>query len=598
MLQKNTNIGKYKITFPIADGSYAETYRVKDENGKTYFLKLINYAKLHRTQFDENGNVLELTIVSQLHHPNITSYKDSGELILDGKKFVYLVFEFVSGETVSQRASREDSCSVYDAKQIVLGVLNSLKYLHTLPKSIIHNEITIQNVMLDLSQKTISTKLIDFGYARYLDQGIGSFQREGLNPFYLAPEAMNGVFTIQSDIYSVGVMLYHLIFGLPPHFIQISEYLSNRENAIDTINKERKKPLKFLDIDKFEFDENLANIICKAIAYNIDDRFNSADEFISALEGKTEVKPITQNKPNTIAKDNNEDQSSKENRKTGNGFKDIAGMTELKNQIQSDVIKLLENPEKYKKFGLNLPNGMLLYGPPGCGKTFFAEKLAEEVGFNFYQIKPSDIQSKWVNASQGNVKQLFDEARKQAPSIIFIDEIDAIVPNRENGNVSHMNTSVVNEFLAQMNNAGESGLFIIGATNLPTSIDPAILRSGRLEQKYYLSPPDFEARKAMFEIYLKNRPTDFGIDYDLLAKETESFVSADIKFLVDDSARLTIREDQEHITMDILLRVIKGKTPSISASELKKHERIRDEFEGKTPSQPEKKEPERRKIGF
>src|SRR5699024_5047807 len=115
------------------------------------------------------------------------------------------------------------------------------------------------------------------------------------------------------------------------------------------------------------------------------------------------------------------------------------------------------------------------------------------IGFHFYQINPSDIQSKWVNASQENIKNLFDNARENAPSVIFIDELDALVPSRDTANVSHMNTSAVNEFLAQMNNSGDDGIFVIGATNRPTAIDPAILRAGRLDKKIYVPVPDFDA---------------------------------------------------------------------------------------------------------
>lgn len=590
MLTKNEYIGKYKIAFPILKGVYAETYRVKDEAGKTYFLKLINYAHLHRTQLGEDGELVEFKIAKQLNHPNITTYHDSGDMFINGCRQIYIVYSFIGGETASQKISREQGCSVYDAKQIVIGLLNGLKHMHSQTDPIIHNDISIKNVMLDLSSTNNTSKIIDFGYARYLSSKGALLLRDDVNPFYLAPESLNGVFSVQTDVFSAGVLLYHLIFGLPPYFIELSKYSTLTEDVISIIEKERRKSLKFLDVDKFEFDEELANIILKAVAINPNDRFKSADEFLQCLLGIAKVVPIS-----IDCKSNKKDTPEEQRRqiKKGNGFADIAGMSDLKMQIKSDVIDLIENPEEYKRHGLNLPNGILLYGPPGCGKTFFAEKFAEEVGFNFYQIKPSDIQSKWVNASQENVKQLFEEAAKQAPSIIFIDEIDALVPNRENSGINHMNTSVVNEFLAQMNNAGERGLFIIGATNLPTSIDPAILRSGRLEQKYYISPPDFEARKVMFEIYLKNRPLDFGIEYDELAKITNGFVSADIKYIVDKTSRLVIREKLEIISMNTLKQVIADSKPTISKDILQKHNAIRDKFEGHcVPKE------ERRKIGF
>ncbi len=222
-----------------------------------------------------------------------------------------------------------------------------------------------------------------------------------------------------------------------------------------------------------------------------------------------------------------------------------------------DIIDALNKKQEYEEYGLSIPNGMLLYGPPGCGKTFFAEKMAEEIGFSFYQIKPSDIQSKWVNASQENIKNLFDDARENAPSIIFIDELDALVPDRDTSNISHMNTTAVNEFLAQMNNCGEDGLFVVGATNRPNAIDPAVLRSGRLDKHVYLPPPDFEAREKMFRIYLEKRPTDLGINYSKIAEKTENYVSSDIKLIADQASREALK-NKSKITEEIILNVIKN----------------------------------------
>ena len=206
-LAKKQQIGNYTITFPVKEGDYAETYRVKDSAGKNRFLKLINCAKLHRTQFDADGNVLEVEIAKRLDHPNIVKYRDSGETILNGRKFSYIVFDYISGETTSQLLAREGECSVYDAKTIIISVLNGLKFLHSLHDPIIHNEITLHNVMVDVSSGATIPKIIDFGYARYLSQGSTAFNKNGLSPFYLAPEALNGVFSVKSDIFSAGAVL-------------------------------------------------------------------------------------------------------------------------------------------------------------------------------------------------------------------------------------------------------------------------------------------------------------------------------------------------------------------------------------------------------
>ena len=570
---------KYSVSFFLKKGSYAETYRVQNELKETKILKLFDFAKLHRTQFTDSGEILEIEILKQIKHSNLIKYTDSGNILIDNQKFAYVILDFVSGETIADKMKRETSLNLYETKNIILSVLNGLNYLHN--KQIIHNDITNQNVMIDLSGKIAVPKIIDFGYARLLNQSNKDFLKEGLNLFYTANETFNKVFSFQSDIYSVGALYYHLLTGLPPHFIEISKYKSDKIELEEVILDERKKPLKFSD----KIDQQTQNIIQKALQPKAENRFKSVKEFIQALNGELEVElSLPEEKVKKV--------QPKENKK-GVGFSAIAGMQELKNTIKLDVIDALNQKERYAEYGLTIPNGILLYGPPGCGKTFFAEKMAEEIGFNFYQIKPSDIQSKWVNASQENIKNLFDEARKNAPSIIFIDELDALVPNRDNSSVNHMNTSAVNEFLAQMNNCGDDGVFIVGATNRPNSIDPAILRAGRMDKHIYLPPPDFDARKLMFELYLKKRPTEIGLNYEELAKATENYVSSDIKFLCDEASRKALK-DNLRITKAIVLETIRNNKPSISLDELNSYLVIKSKMEGKHIEH----KVDRQKIGF
>ena len=575
---------KYTVTFFLKKGSYAESYRVKDKKGETKLLKLFSYSKLHKTQFDQNDEVLEVEILKKIKHPNIVKFKDSGEILIDNQKFEYVVLDFISGETLADKMKREHNFNKYEAKDIILGVLNGLNYLHSKENPIIHNDITNLNVMLDLSGQVPVPKIIDFGYARYLSQSNKEFMKEGLNPFYCANETFNKVFSVQSDIFSVGALYYHILIGLPPWFVEISKFKSDSEKLEDAILKEREKPLKVVSSDS-KIEAHTFNIIAKALQPDAENRFKNLKEFIEAVNGEIIVE-------NPEFEKSAQSNLTSKSVKQGQGFKSIAGMQELKELIQRDVIDALNEKEKYAEFGLSIPNGMLLYGPPRCGKTFFAEKLAEEVGYNFYHIKPSDIQSKWVNASQENIKNLFDEARKNAPSIVFIDELDALVPNRENPGVNHMNTSAVNEFLAQMNNCGEDGVFVIGATNLPSTIDPAILGAGRLDKKIYVPVPDFEARVALFKMYLEKRPIEIGIDYEKLAELTEDYASKDIQLICDEAARQVVKV-APRIKMDNILLAIKEAIPTNSKETLAKYRHERDKIEGKNT-----KTNERPRIGF
>lgn len=589
--KKNDKIGTYTVAFPHKQGAYAETYRVKDTSGKTRFLKLINYSKLNRNQIDDNGRVIEVEIAKQLHHHNLCQYVDSDNMMMNGSQYAWFVTEFVSGETLSQRIIRDDEISVYEIKTIAKAVLSALSFLHSQPIPVIHNEVTIQNVFLNLVGELQDLKLIDFGYARFLNQSPVKPNLDELNPFYLAPERFSGVCSVQTDLYSVGAMMYHLLYGELPWFLDVSS--KRGQDVIDSILAERDKELTLTKEDKYELDDQLLNVIAKSLSYDSEDRFQSADEFIKAIDGEVKIERQSTKRKILSQQQSDNTPASYAIKKKGEGFAAVAGMEELKQQMREEVIEPLHNPEEYHRYGVTIPNGMLLYGPPGCGKTFFAKHFAEEVGFNFMCITPATLKSRYVNATQENIAKMFKEAEENAPTVIFIDEMNELVPNRDDGNVHEMSRNAVNEMLAQMDRTGEKGIFIIGATNYPNMIDPAILRAGRLDKKYYIGVPDIEARMALFRLYLNKRPYDFGLDYHQLADMTQGYVSADIQLIVNDASRNALRQHSK-ITMELLKVAITNTAPSLSNNELRKYERIRAMMNGEEM----KKSDDRPRIGF
>jgi len=579
IFDKNQKINRYTVVFPHKESSYAETYRVKDEAGKVLFLKLIRFAQLNASQYNSDGKIIEVEVAKSLSHNNLCGFVDTGTLIHGGQQYAYIVTEFISGETVAQKMARDNTLTVYEAKEITKGVLRALSYIHSLARPVIHNEVTLQNTLIDLSSSNLSeSKLIDFGHARFLDMPPSKDDLGNLNPFYLAPERFNGVCTVQSDLFSVGVMMYQMIFGMLPWFIDLSQY--KPEDRIRAILARKCSPLQIPSMNIFELNEQFINIIGKAMAYDIKDRFQSAEEFIQAIDGVVQVE-----KPSSSTM--KEAPSGKRTKKVGNGFADVAGMSELKEQLQSDVIDLLKNPGRAKELGLSIPNGLLFYGPPGCGKTFFAERFAEEIGCSYMYVLCSDVASPYIHGGQEKISALFEEARKNAPTILFLDEVEAMIMDRsKHNNVSEQGE--VNVFLGELNNCGEEGVMVIAATNEPTLIDPAALRAGRLELKYYIPQPDTETRKELFKIGLKGRNTELGIDYDKLAKLTENRVSSDIKLIIDTAARIVFRSKIEKITQQILEEAIQMVEPTVSLDKIKQCEKIRDEFTGK----------KRNRIGF
>ena len=241
--------------------------------------------------------------------------------------------------------------------------------------------------------------------------------------------------------------------------------------------------------------------------------------------------------------------------KVKGGFADVAGFDELKHRLSDEVIWPLKNKAKAAKYRITPPSGMLLYGPAGCGKTFFAQKFAEETGFSFKLIVPSDIGGMIIHETQKKVAALFEEAQREVPCIICFDEIDAMVPRRTSAPGLEYQNTEVNEFLAQMNNCGEKGIFIIGTTNNKDLIDPAALRTGRLDYHVEIPKPDRIQRAELFRVCLQNRPMESDIDLESLAMSTDGFTASDIAFVVNKAALSAAKADLL-ISTDIVSKCI------------------------------------------
>ena len=180
-----------------------------------------------------------------------------------------------------------------------------------------------------------------------------------------------------------------------------------------------------------------------------------------------------------------------------------------------------------------------MYGPPGCGKTFIARKIAEKLGFNFVEVKPGDLASIYVHGTQEMIKEVFEKAAENAPSVLFFDELDAFAPKRQTA--QHHYSTEVNEFLVRLNNCSEQGILVIGATNFADRLDEAVLRPGRMDQHYYVGLPDFAARAELFKQHLQGRPCA-RLDWNQLAKCSDGYSAADIALLTTQAARFALLE--------------------------------------------------------
>lgn len=246
-------------------------------------------------------------------------------------------------------------------------------------------------------------------------------------------------------------------------------------------------------------------------------------------------------------------------------FEDIAGLENVKERIKEAVVYPFEHPEDYEYYNVSQGGGILLYGPPGCGKTMMAAAAASECDAVFISIKISDIKDKYVGESEKKIKEIFNLAREYEKAILFFDEIDAIASDRSDSTQGY-EKSLVNELLAQMDGVdtkGSNKYLLLAATNIPWAIDTALRRAGRFDKAIFIPQPDLEARKKLFEIYLKNRPVSKQVNLNDLAQMTKGFASAEISLICEEAARIPLKEalngkQRREISIEDFKQVISG----------------------------------------
>lgn len=245
-------------------------------------------------------------------------------------------------------------------------------------------------------------------------------------------------------------------------------------------------------------------------------------------------------------------------------FSDVAGADEAKQELE-EVVEFLKHPKKYNELGAKIPKGVLLFGPPGTGKTLLAKAVAGEAGVPFFSISGSDFVEMFVGVGASRVRDLFDQAKKHAPCIVFIDEIDAVGRQRGAGlgGGHDEREQTLNQMLVEMDGfAANEGIIIIAATNRPDILDPALLRPGRFDRQIVVDRPDVKGRLAILKVHIKGKPVDKNVDLEVLARRTPGFTGADLSNLVNEAALLAARRNKKAIFMseleDSIERVMAG----------------------------------------
>ena len=569
---------------------------------------------------------------------------DADVMRIGGVGYRYMVVHDYSDLSVRESVFGEGKRYKWkEAAEIIQQVLEITQGIHNHQPPVIHNNINPSTVGVECGLEPLLVQITGYDYISPVTKGKLHFNPRSLNMWYRAPETFDGVYNEQTDIFSIGALMYFMLMGREP-------WSTPADAGSTRVSKERLNALRMAG-DEILYGLMLTDeqryILHRMLALKSKERYRTVEEALGDLingPDKVEVKRFASSRPKSWVEtyrqeedfssaddcssfgegDDGESNSCESNffetpggrrrreesdefdefdypatsqergdftirPRFGRGFAEVAGMEEVKRMLRREVMFVIQNKEKALKYRLKSPNGALFYGPPGCGKTFIAEKFAEESKLNFMMVKASDLGSIYVHGTQCRIAELFEEAARKAPTVICFDELDGMVPDR----ASLRNDSIsgeVNEFLSQLNNCAERGIFVIGTSNRPDKIDPAILRTGRIDKMVYIPLPDFEARREMFRIHLEGRYCAKGIDYDELATLSDGYVASDISFMVNESALEAAMAD-EPISQELLVSEIGRARRAVTKRSVEEYATMRERLE-------QKAQQERRRIGF
>lgn len=275
-------------------------------------------------------------------------------------------------------------------------------------------------------------------------------------------------------------------------------------------------------------------------------------------------------------------------------WNDVGGLEEVKRSLREIVELPLKNPDAFKRVGIKVPRGILLYGPPGTGKTLLAKAVANESEANYISIKGPEILSKWVGESEKAVREIFKKAKQASPSIVFLDEIDAIAPRRGMGGDSHVTERIVNQLLTSIDGLESmEGVVVMAATNRPDIVDTALMRAGRFDRLILIPAPDRDARLQILKIHTRDMPLDGSVNLEEIADKTEGFVGADLESLCREAGIMALREDMNasKVTKAHFDKALGKARPSVDEDTIKFYEMIGKELEGGIATREYKKPP-------
>ena len=605
MINNNTEFAGYKVVRKLSrhhDGE-REVYLVTDSEGRNVALTVFNikcwrYAtdrsarKRHPDFIEEVRFYKECAAASGYQDVmGLPKYLGCGISTYSHHRYGWVAQEYIDGDSLDVEIRRQKVISMNDALEIVKKVSFIVDAIARFTSGGGHYNISSDNIIIRYEGDELKdVRLVGFTNIGTSYSGKSPIKEEDIDKRFSAPETAKGIHSHRSDIYSLGMVLLLMLTGYPK-VIQTDQYSIDFGNgtidmtdvsSMDFYNALWKNATKYLSNAKrqtktqtvSEEDDEPTTSLLGMSPRNA----REASEIRHAALAERKKLAVTQS-PQT------------------NSLDEVAGMAELKALFRRDFIRIVRNPKVAQAYGIKPSNCTLLYGPQGCGKTFIAEKAAQESGLKYKIVNPSELGSIYVHGSQQKIAELFEEAEKNGPMILIFDEFDAIVPKRDselNGNQANE----VNEMLTQLNNCASRGIYVLATTNRPGLLDPAIMRKGRIDRTVYVSLPDKEARAELFRLEIEKRPS-VDMDYETLASATDNYTCSDISFIVEESARLCFEETLDRgleeplpISMTRLMNVIKKTRPSVNETQRKEYLDLKAKMEDRQPDNG------RKRVGF
>ena len=595
--------------------SYREVYLAK--NGNEQDVVLTVYDMNHLPECFADGKIPEFEIIPQLTNEAFPTYIERGNYNCDDVSLQWMTTKYVGHTTLSEYILSDHVRNEREMLQQFYNLLVAVKELSWRMGGGCHNNISTDNIIVS-TDALGDTKwhLVGLNCVSETCRGRATFDTYASSRFFRAPETLVGHYNVKTDIFSLGVVLAIVLQGKHPWGEFMSADLHMPTAAIIKIMRDNAPMLAMPDA--------LKNIVAKAIATKPSERYKSIEDFGAAIAkylgnenlssfecfAPAHSKPVATPPEHKAEEEESVDimkqqappqpkSNVKIERVKGNGFKDVAGMDQLKGKLTRNFVDIVQNRELAAQFQITPPNGILLWGPPGTGKTFISRKLAEESGMLFSLIKPSDLGNIYIHGSQSMIADLFTRSEELAAKnncgvLLVFDEFDSLVPKR-GVNDDNNQANEVAEFLTRLNDCAEKNVFVVATTNRIDAIDPAIIRKGRMDEVIYVGLPDEEARKELLEIELLKRPHE-EIDTARVVELTKGYSSSDISFIVKECARCSFEESIKakqlvKINQTLLEKTIAGTRPSVTADELRQFERTKESFT-------KGRKPERPRIGF